>query len=213
MRARCDILLAVSAAVAAGGCADISPPNRSADSYDWQLLTSEGELTFNWPTSSLPVKIWVEDSLGLLDHTAAGIETWKAQLLYAEWDAVIVSDSSTADVVLGFSVIPAVRSVKLFNQGRLCSGVTSFPLVGSTITLPFRVRITNRAADPTSPEAQSCFAVTVAHELGHTMGLFQESDDLNDLMYGIDPTTGPSTRDRNSVQRLYHTQADLTASR
>lgn len=214
MSARCNILLAVSAAVAAGGCGDISPPNRTADFYDWQLMTSEGALTFNWPKSSLPVRIWVEDSLGLPGHTAAGIETWKAQLLYGEWDAVVVGDSSTADVVLGFSIIPAIRSVKLLSQGRMCSGVTSFPpLVGSTITLPFRVRITNRSADPTSPQAQSCFAITVAHELGHTMGLFQESDDPNDLMYGIDPTTGPSTRDRNSVQQLYHSEADLTASR
>jgi len=214
MSARSRFLFAVSAAVVAGGCGDISPPNRFADFYDWRLNTGGQMLTFNWPQSNLPVKIWVEDSLGLPGHTAAGIETWKAQFLYGEWDAVIVDDSSTADVVLGFSIIPAIRSVKLFAQTPICSGATTFPpLVGSTITLPFRVRITNRSADPTSPEAQSCFAITVAHELGHTMGLFQESDEPNDLMYGINPTTGPSIRDRNSVQQLYHFEADLTASR
>lgn len=212
MSVRSSIFLVISTAVAAGGCGDISPPNR-ANFYDWRLSTGGQDLTFNWPESSLPVRIWVEDSLGLPDHTAAAIETWKAQLLYGEWDAVIVGDSSTADVVLGFSIIPAIRSVKLFSQTRQCSGSTSFPLVGSTITLPFRVRITNRSADPTSPEAQSCFATTVAHEVGHTMGLFQESDSLSDLMYGVDPATRPSTRDRNSVQRLYHSEADLTASR
>ena len=127
---------------------------------------------------------------------------------------MIVTDSSTADVVIGFSIIPAFRSVKLFSMAPGCSGVTSFPpLVGSTITLPFRVRITNQSTDPTSPQAQFCFGITVAHELGHTLGLFQESADPNDLMYGADPTTGPSTRDRNSIQQLYHFPADLTASR
>ena len=199
--------------VLGGACGDISHPNRAADYYDWRLNTGGQDLTFSWPRSSLPVKIWVEDSLGLPDYAAQGIAMWKAQLLYGEWDAVLVSDSSTADVVLGFSVIPAIRSVKLYSSAPGCSGVTSFPpLVGSTIMLPFRVRIINQTTDPTSPQAQFCFSITVAHELGHTLGLFQESADPNDLMYGADPTTGPSARDRNSIQQLYHFPADLSAS-
>lgn len=207
-------LLLGSLIIAGASCSDISPPNRAADFYDWRLNTGGQALTFNWPESSLPVRIWVEDSLGLPGHTAAGIEAWKEQLLYREWDAVIVGDSSTADVVIGFSIIPAFRSVKLFSMAPGCSGVTSFPpLVDSSITLPFRVRITNQSSDPTSPQAQFCFGITVAHELGHTIGLFQESPDPNDLMYGADPTTGPSTRDRNSIQQLYHFPADLSASR
>ena len=214
MRSNLTRLVVSVAAIASGACGDISPPNRSADFYDWRLITGGQALTFNWPQASLPVKIWVEDSLSLPAHTAAGIATWKEQFLYGEWDAVIVGDSSTADVVIGFSVVPAIRSVRLFSRAPGCSGVTSFPpLVGSTITLPFRVRIVNQSVDPTSPQAQSCFAITVAHELGHTMGLFQESLDPNDLMYGIDPTTGPSARDRNTVQQLYHFPSDLTASR
>ena len=207
-------IVAATAVVLAPACGDISPPNRAADFYDWRLNTGGQALTFHWPASSLPVRIWVEDSLGLPGHTAAGIEAWKEQLLYGEWDAVIVDDSSTADVVLGFSVIPAIRSVRLHSRAPGCSGVTSFPpLVDSTITLPFRVRIINQSIDPTTPEAQFCFGITVAHELGHTLGLFQESGDPNDLMYGADPTTGPSTRDRNSIQQLYHFPSDLTASR
>ena len=195
-------------------CGEISPPNRATDFYDWRLNDAGQLLTFNWPRSSLPVKIWVEDTLGLPEYTAQGIAAWKDQLLYNEWDAVLVSDSSTADVVIGFSIIPAIRSVKLYSLAPGCSGLTSFPpLVDSTITLPFRVRIINQSTDPTSPQAQSCFSITVAHELGHTLGLFQESANPNDLMYGADPTTGPSTRDRNSIQQLYHAPADLSASR
>lgn len=215
MSARCNILLAVSAAVATGSCADISNPTRS-DVYEWRLVDGTELLTFHWPESSLPVRIWVEDSLGLPGHTAAGIETWKEQFLYGEWDAVIVDDSSTADVVIGFSVIPAIRSVKLFSRVPGCSAVTSFPspLVDSTIALPFRVTI-RVSADPMSPEAQSCYAITVTHELGHTIGLLNQDHtgaEATDLMFK-NPVTGPSTRDRNTVQRLYHMQADLTASR
>jgi predicted Zn-dependent protease len=205
---------AAIAAITIAACGDISPPNRTADFYGWGLITAGDTLTFNWPASSLPVRIWVEDTLGLANHTAAGIQTWKEQFLYGEWDAVIVDDSATADVVIGFSVTPALRSLKMFSMAPGCSALTSFPpLVGSTITLPFRVRMVNQSTDPTSPQAQSCFAITVAHELGHTMGLFQESGDPNDLMYGIDPTTGPSTRDRNSAQLLYHVTPELDASR
>jgi predicted Zn-dependent protease len=54
--------------------------------------------------------------------------------------------------------------------------------------------------------------LTVTHELGHAMGLFKHSPNPNDLM-APDPVSGPSTRDRNTVQQLYHFEADLTASR
>ncbi len=216
MSARSNILLAVAAAVAAGACGDISSPSRS-DFYEWRAVIGTDSLTFHWLESSLPVRIWVEDSLGLSEHTAAGIETWKEQFLYGEWDAVIVDDSSTADVVIGFSIISAIRSVKLFSAAPGCSGDTSFPLpvVNSTITLPFRVRITNMNPDPTSPEAQSCFAITVAHELGHTIGLLNRAHtgtEVTDLMFS-DPVSGPSARDRITMQRLYHLDSDLTASR
>ena len=214
MKSSLTKLGATIAVITMVACGDISPPNRTSDFYGWGLITGGDTLTFNWPASSLPVRIWVEDTFGLPNHTAAGIQTWKDQFLYGEWDAVIVDDSSTADVLIGFSVVPALRSLKMFSLAPGCSAVTSFPpLVGSTITLPFRVRMVNQSTDPTSPQAQSCFAITVAHELGHTIGLFQESADPNDLMYGIDPTTGPSTRDRNSVQLLYHVSPDLGASR
>ena len=217
MSARSSILIAVSAAVAAGACGDISSPSRS-DIFEWRGTAPNIDgLTFHWLESRLPVKIWVEDSLGLPGHTAAGIETWKEQFLYGEWDAVIVTDSSTADVVIGFSIMPAIRSIKLFSAAPGCSAVTSFPLpvIGSTIALPFRVRITNLSSAPTSPEAQFCYAITVAHELGHTMGLLDQGHtgtEETDLMFH-NPVSGPTARDRNTIQRLYHTEPDLTASR
>ena len=52
----------------------------------------------------------------------------------------------------------------------------------------------------------------MTHELGHTMGLFKHSPNPNDLM-APDPISGPTARDRNTVQQLYHFEPDLTASR
>ena len=68
MRSSLAKLVVGVAVVAGAACGDISPPNRSADFYDWRLNTGGQALTFNWPQSSLPVRIWVEDSLGLPGH-------------------------------------------------------------------------------------------------------------------------------------------------
>jgi predicted Zn-dependent protease len=45
----------------------------------------------------------------------------------------------------------------------------------------------------------------VAHELGHTFGLFLESDDPADLMYPWPSPDGLSARDVATLEALYHT--------
>ncbi|MEE8477221.1 MAG: hypothetical protein V3S19_02570, partial [Gemmatimonadales bacterium] len=97
MSARCNIILAVSAAVAAGGCSDISNPSRS-NFYDWRLVVGIDSLTFSWPQGTA-VRVWVQDTLNMVAHTQAGIDTWKEQFLYGEFDAVLVADSAAADVL------------------------------------------------------------------------------------------------------------------
>lgn len=209
-------LAMVLAMATANSCGDISHPSRIDDFYDWRLVVGVDSLSFHWAPALLPVRVWVEDTLGLPAHAQAGIEIWKRQFLYGEFDAVLVADSTTADILLGASVssAPKAEAVRL---GSLlapeCTGVTSFPpIVDSIITLPFRIRITPRTANPDSPAATACFGLTVAHELGHAMGLFRHSSDAGDIMF-FDPVAGPSTRDRNTIQQLYHFPADLKVSR
>ena len=212
MSTRSNIIIAVSAAAAAGACGDISSPSRS-DFYDWRLVVGVDSLTFYWPEDHT-VLVWVQDTLNMPANTQAGIDTWKDQFLYQEFDAVLVADSSTADILVGVTIPPAaVRAIRLGSMAPECVGDTTFPpLNGSSIVLPFHIRVVPRTLDPLGPATQACMQLTVTHELGHTMGLFQHSTNPNDLMF-FDPVTGPSPRDRNTAQQLYHFQADLTASR
>ncbi len=212
MSTRSNILIAVSAAVAAGACGDISAPSRS-DFYDWRLVVGIDSLTFNWPEDHT-VRVWVQDTLNMPANTQAGIDSWKDQFLYQEFDAILVADSSTADILVGVTILPAAaRAIRLGSMAPECIGDTTFPpLNGSTIVLPFHVRVQPRTLDPLGEATQACLRLTVTHELGHTMGLFVHSTDPNDLMF-TDPVSGPSPRDRNTVQQLYHFEADLTASR
>src|SRR6185295_18103885 len=96
-------ILAVLIVVVAGlSCADIAAPTRS-NAYEWRLITPTGPgtadtLSFHWPQSRLPVKVWAQDTLDLPAHTKDGLDQWKAGFLYGEFDAVMVSDSNVADI-------------------------------------------------------------------------------------------------------------------
>jgi predicted Zn-dependent protease len=59
--------------------------------------------------------------------------------------------------------------------------------------------------DPLTDSAQACLTRVAAHEVGHTLGLFQHSDDPGDLMYSFPAVNRPSTRDANTVITLYGT--------
>jgi len=210
MRSSIAVVMVAALIVA---CGEVSAPRRTTDFYDWRLPVGSDSLAFSWPASRLPVRIWVEDSLGLPGHVQAGIDTWKRQFLYREWNAVIVADSATADVIVAATPVPiALSAIRLGGSAPGCQGETAFdtdsPVTPTGIQLPMVVTITPRTTDPLGPAAQSCYAITVAHEIGHTIGLFQHPPDPNDLMY-FDPTTGPSARDRNSAELLYNISPDL----
>jgi hypothetical protein len=79
------ILCLLAGASAGLSCADIASPSRS-QVYEWRRIVATGPgtadtLSFHWPRSRLPVKIWVENSLNLPAHVQAGIAQWKAAFL------------------------------------------------------------------------------------------------------------------------------------
>ena len=93
------ILLILVAASGGLSCADIAAPSRS-EAYEWRRIIPTGlgsadTLSFHWPRSRLPVRVWAEDSLNLVTDVQNGIDRWEAAFLYGELDAVLVSDSST----------------------------------------------------------------------------------------------------------------------
>jgi hypothetical protein len=200
-------------------CADIASPTRS-EAYEWRLIQATGPgtsdtLSFHWPRSRLPVKIWTEDSLNLPTYVQGGIDKWKAAFLYGEFDAVTVADSNVADVVvrLGPPVKLELDRVRLHGSSPECEGGTNFELPPGSreLQVPIRVFVNPRFA-PLAPGVDQCLALTTTHELGHVIGIFAHSPASTDIMY-FDPAVSDLSRsDRAAAELAYHTAPDLTVA-
>jgi hypothetical protein len=213
------ILLTLVTAGIGLSCADIASPSRS-QAYEWRRImttspTTADTLSFHWPRSRLPVRIWTEDALNLRQHVEYGIAQWKAAFLYGEFDAVQVADSNSAHVIVSVGV--AVKSgfsvISLPSLAPECEGATEVDLPAGSrqIQAPIRVFI-NPRFDPATPGMQECLQLTTTHELGHALGIFNHSPDSGDLMYSDPVVSVLSARDRDTAERAYHLDSDLTVS-
>jgi hypothetical protein len=212
------ILLLSGGAAGWLSCADIGAPSRS-QAYEWRRIVPTGPgtadtISFHWPRSRLPVRIWAEDVFGLPDHVRNGIERWKAAFLYREFDAILVADSGVADVVVragppdkgGFSDVRLASAM-----APECEGGTLFDLPEGSreIQLPIHIFL-NARADPATPAFDACMDLTTTHELGHSIGILTHSPSSSDIMFG-DPTVPVlSEADRATAELAYHSAATLT---
>jgi predicted Zn-dependent protease len=165
----------------------------------------------------LPVKIWVEDSLDMPARVQEGIDIWRDAFLYGEYDAVLVSDSSSADVLVRVTNGPAKTAGALRRLSTLltgCGGETAFDNSASPfeLQLPVRMYIYPKF-DPELVDLTECFRITARHELGHSLGFFQHTSDIRDIMYGDPEATGLSARDVNTAQVLSHWPSNLVPTR
>jgi hypothetical protein len=210
-----------AAALAAPACGDIGAPVRG-DLYEWRLEAPSvpgpgtDTLSFHWGRDDLPVGVWVEDALDLPAHMARAIEVWESAFLYGEFDATLVSDSGTADVIVrGSSPEDKLRGLRLHRAlAPECAGATDLDIdvAAHELRLPIRVFLDPRSL-PDDPGIQPCLALTSIHELGHALGIFAHSDDPEDIMY-VDPEVDlPSDRDRRTAEAAYHTPSNLQVVR
>ena len=227
---------AICGLAALAACTTIAEPLRPAI-YGYSLIVSDtvvGDTTiggvdyfagdtvtdtvdFHWPASALPVRIWVQDTVGLPGYAAAAIAEWKHILQYGELDAVLVGDSVTADVIVRGSApapAPAARPAarRLHAAPAACEGGTDVFISAPDHTklwLPVRVYVLPKYP-VTLPETQACLARVTMHELGHAFGLFRHSPDPGDLMYGFPDVDAPSEADAATILILYHQASDLT---
>lgn len=212
-------LLCLASGPALLSCADIAAPSR-ASAYEWRRIVSTPNgpdtLSFHWPQSRLPVRIWAEDTLNLPAHVQHGIDQWEAAFLYGELRAVVVSDSSVADVIVtsgiapkgGFSVTRLESSV-----APECEGATDIELAtsGHEILPPLRVYVDPRF-DPSAAGVDACMGLTTTHELGHSLGIFAHSPNPEDIMYADPAVATLSPRDRATAELAYHTEPTLTVA-
>lgn len=197
-------------------CADIASPSRS-EAYEWRFITPTGlgtadTLSFHWPRSRLPVKIWTEDTLNLVTHVQNGIDRWRAAFLYGEFDAVRVADSNAADVIVRAESPVKATGSQLASMAPECEGGTDIlpPFGSREIQYPVRVFILPRF-DSSTPGVDECLALTTTHELGHAIGILAHSPVETDLMY-FDPVVSVlSARDRATIEVAYHFEPNLTA--
>jgi predicted Zn-dependent protease len=215
-------------------CNEIGAPLRAA-SYGYALIVSDvvvvdttvdsvdyftgdtitDTVRFSWPPSALPVKIWVQDTVGLPEDMEHAITGWKHVLVYGEIAATIVSDSNGADIIVrGSQPLPAPTARPFERLGAnpaACEGGTDVFVSAPDHTklwLPIRMYVIPKY--PISDTAtQSCLARVTMHELGHALGLFKHSPDPADLMYTFPSVDGPSESDAATILYLYHQPSQL----
>jgi hypothetical protein len=200
-------------------CTDLSSPSRG-DAYEWRRMVATAggtdTLSFHWPRSRLPVRIWAQDSVSLPAHVEHAIGVWESAFLYGEFSAVTVPDSNAADVIVTTGIAPKGG----FSITRLesllapeCQGATDIELdaSGQQILLPIRVYVDPRFA-PGVPGVDDCMALTTTHELGHSLGIFAHSPDVGDLMFTDPIVSGLSASDRSTAELAYHVEPTLTVA-
>jgi predicted Zn-dependent protease len=207
---------------AVAGCTDIGTPSRPVP-YESRLFIPFDDngtpaidsLRFHWPRSSMPVRYWVEDSTQAPQHVRDAIATWKRAFLYAEWDATLTSDSSSADVIVRVLVPPpkpAPSALRMASFRPECEGATDVDTVSNRqeFKLPVRIYLNPKFQ---SADLSLCMGITATHELGHSMGLFQHSADPADIMFSDPVATELSDRDVSTIEALYHRDSDMTPVR
>jgi hypothetical protein len=173
-------------------------------------------VAFSWPESHLPVKIWVHDTNGLPGAIDAGIALWEGALLFGEVAAVRVSDSATAHIIVKGTPAPPEAAAphparRLAAQAAACEGATDIQVSAPDHTklwLPIRIYVIPKFL-MSDTATTNCLARVTAHELGHALGLFRHSIDMNNLMFGFPRVDAPSEVDATTILRLYHIRPDL----
>ena len=200
------------------GCSDIAAPLRD-DLYEWRLFepaavgSGTDTLSFHWPRSALPVRVWVEDTVGLPADFDRAITVWKSVYLYREFDARRVSDSVGADVIVRGSGLPASQFSRIRLHSALrpeCSGATDLDISDdhTEFRTPVRIFIAPLAS-PEDPGLSQCLALTSIHELGHAIGIFRHSPNATDIMFANPVVDLPSAFDRGTAEVLYHVPPTL----
>lgn len=200
-------------------CNELVPPPRD-EAYEYRLfepraLGGVDTLAFRWPRQTLPVRFWIAEDNPLRPHLVTAIARWEGAFLYGQWRGVIVSDSGTADIhVFNRPPSPGDAPTTLRTLEALapeCRGAFDFSTNDASTILrpPFRLYVWPRFT-ATVPGLDQCYSVTTTHEVGHSLGIFEHSPSVGDVMFPDPTLDGLSARDRATADLVYQRPATIT---
>ncbi len=192
-------LTAVAALVL--GCSQLTGPLRE-NIYDYRLVVNSADtLIFNWPRSTLPVRVYVAPDDTLRDDVETALARWQGVFLYGEFRATLASDSAHADIIVENNISPNGEGVPAFAPQ--CSGLTNIDTASTafTIKLPIHIYVWPNGS---VGGVGDCYRITMTHEMGHAIGLLRHSPNPGDVMYADPTIDGLSARDTATAQVLYH---------
>ena len=211
-------LLACSAMLLAG-CSELISPTR-ATPYEYRQFVVNGPndvdtVTFHWPRSFMPVRIWVASDEPLRAPVDTAIARWEGALLFGEFRADIVSDSNQADVIVRNIPSPGgigLSKLRLDAMAPECLGATDIATDAALtqVILPMHVYVWPRFS-PDNPNIDTCYEITATHEMGHVLGIISpfHSPNSGDVMFSNPVFNGLSDRDIATAETVYHTPSRL----
>lgn len=194
------------------GCNNIGSPNITG-AYQYALVTNDSlgnvdTLVFHWPRSFLPVRVWVSDTSLIKTDVPIAIERWQDAFLYGEYRAEVVSDSTHADVIFIYGYPQDEEGIPA--RAGQCGGATDPPIADThTWPLPIHIYIYSNTSTTEGPDVDTCYRITVTHELGHSLGLLVHSPFDTDVMFANPVFDGISTSDRETAEMVYHRPANV----
>ena len=216
------VLFFVLLAAACDG--SIVAERRLQDVYDFRIKSINK--TVHWPVGST-VRVYVVDgpTTQQTDWLTSGVEhaatVWNAAALYGEVHVQRVSSAAEADAIVQYSF---TSNSPVDVTGCLPSGpdaVTTFCLSAQQsdrlYVFPLKdggsshVRFVVNVRQSAAVDQETTWRL-VTHEIGHVLGIAAHSTLETDLMYGGATLlrNDPNDRDRNTLEVLYHTKADIT---
>jgi predicted Zn-dependent protease len=177
--------------------------------YDFaDTIPPDTILVFHWPAARLPVRFYAAPQGAMPVLVSLGIAAWQAQFLYGEFRGVQVTDSSRADVIVQWeSGVPADVAPDPGPPVPACGGATTNPaaVFADSSANVLHVMLSPRGGAFTDAQVAACLRRVVIHELGHALGLLNESPFPFDIMNETPTVLLPTSRDRSTVEVLYHT--------
>jgi hypothetical protein len=218
-RVRRVILRRLSAVVLASSLVSCDAPTASRPAFAFDPTTLSNGTLYRWANGQ-QLRVWVVDEpvpgRDLGRAVRAAMLAWNAQPRFAEFELIMASGPSDANIVLFDRSQPLpVLAGRCTFDARGAVGYTYFcgesghaERLALAAGAPSSISVVIRT-DRTLVADQAGLDAIVAHEFGHALGIGSHSGDPADLMFGLPRVAVPSARDARTLQFVLGAPPDL----